>query len=66
VESFAADNGGAVLKRIPVTAAQLGEAEQAELRIEVDRTFVPSKQPAGGKDVRELGLRVYHAYVEAR
>ena len=46
VESFAADNGGAVLKRILVSAAQLGEAEQAELRVEVDRTFVPSKLPA--------------------
>jgi hypothetical protein len=66
VESFTADNGGAVLKRIAVSAAQLGDAEQAELRVEVDRTFVPSKLPAGGKDVRELGLRVYHAYVEAR
>lgn len=66
VETFPADNAGAVLKRIPVSAAQLGPNDQAELRIEVDRTFVPSKLPAGGKDVRELGLRVYHAYVEAR
>lgn len=66
VESFAADNGGAVLKRILVPAAQLGDAEQAEIRVAVDRTFVPSKLPAGGKDLRELGLRVYHAYVEAR
>ena len=66
VDTFVADNAGAVLKRIPVSAAQLGPNDQAELRVEVDRTFVPSKLPAGGKDVRELGLRVYHAYVEAR
>jgi hypothetical protein len=35
--------------------------------LDVDRTFVPSKLAAnGGKDVRELGIRVYHAFVEAR
>jgi len=66
VRTFAADNGAPVLMRIPVTADQLGAAEMAELRIEVDRTFVPSKLPAGGKDMRELGIRVYHTFVEAR
>lgn len=66
VATFPADNGGALLKRIPVSAAQLGQDEMAELRVEVDRTFVPSKLPAGGKDMRELGIRVYHAFVEAR
>ena len=38
----------------------------AELRIELDKTFVPAKLPAGGRDARELGIRVYHAFVEAR
>ena len=38
----------------------------AELRIEVDQTFVPAKLPAGGHDTRELGIRVYHAFVEPR
>jgi hypothetical protein len=38
----------------------------AELRVEVDRTFVPAKLPAGGRDVRELGLRVYNVFVETR
>ncbi len=66
VETFAADNAVPVLKRVQIPAAQLGTGEMAELRIEVDRTFVPSQLPAGGKDLRELGLRVYHAFVEAR
>ncbi len=51
---------------MPITAAQLGDAEMAEVRIDVDRTFVPSRLAAGGKDDRELGLRVYHAFFEAR
>ena len=55
-----------VLHRIPVTAAQLGTAEMSEFRIEVDRTFIPAKFPNAGNDARELGVRVFHAYVERR
>jgi hypothetical protein len=32
-----------------------------ELSIDVDRTFKP-----GGPDPRELGIRVFHTYVEPR
>jgi hypothetical protein len=35
----------------------------AELRISVDRTFVPSAIGAG-QDVRELGFRIYHLFVD--
>ena len=66
VDTFPAGSGTPTLKRIPITAAQLGTNEMAELRIEVDRTFVPAKLPAGGKDVRELGVRVYNVFVETR
>jgi hypothetical protein len=55
-----------VLKRIPLTAAQLGTAEMSELRISVDKTFVPALATANSKDPRELGVRVFHAFVDAR
>jgi hypothetical protein len=56
-----------VLKKIPLTAAQLGMAEMAELRISVDKTFVPVLVTgANSKDPRELGVRVFHAFVDAR
>jgi hypothetical protein len=55
-----------VLHRLPVTAAQLGTAEMSAFRIEVDKTFVPAKFPNAGGDARELGVRVFHAYVERR
>ncbi len=59
---------GEVLKKIPVTAAQLGTGEMAEIRIGVDNTFVPSLVPVlkNLNDTRELGLRVFHAFVEAQ
>jgi hypothetical protein len=66
VSTFAAGNTVPELRRIPITAAQLGAKDMAEVRIEVDRTFVPAKLPNAGKDGRELGLRVYHLFIEPR
>jgi len=66
VTTLTADSGARKLEKIPITAAQFGSSEQSEIRLVVDRTFVPAKLPAGGKDVRELGIRVYHAFVEVR
>jgi hypothetical protein len=38
-----------------------------EIRIGVDRTFVPALVPgSNSKDSRELGIRVFHAFVEPR
>jgi hypothetical protein len=55
------------LRRIPMTAAQLGDGEMAELRISVDKTYVPALLPAANsKDPRELGIRVFHAFVDPR
>ena len=61
IGTFAADAKERMLVTFPMTAAQLGDAEVAELSIDVDQTFVP-----GGSDVRELGIQVFHAFVEAK
>lgn len=66
VETFAADHRDRTLLRIPITAAQLGTNEMAEIRLDVDHTFVPANLPGGGRDTRELGIRVYHAFVANR
>lgn len=66
VQTFAADSIKATLLRIPITAAQLGPNDMTDLRLELDKTFVPAKLPAGGRDTRELGIRVYHLVVEGR
>jgi hypothetical protein len=48
-------------------AAQLGTADMSEVVISVDKTFVPAIV-SGGKstDPRELGVRVFHAFVDPR
>jgi hypothetical protein len=55
------------LRRIPLTPAQLGDAEMAELHIRVDKSWIPAQVPeARSGDKRELGIRVFHAFVDAR
>ena len=66
VTTFAASALTPALVRVPITAAQLGAADMTDIRIELDKTFVPAKLPAGGRDSRELGMRVYHVFVEER
>jgi len=60
VGQFTADSKAPKLVTFPLTAAQLGSADMVELTIDVDRTFKP------GDDTRELGIRVFHTYVEPK
>lgn len=51
--------------KFPIAAAQLGDAEMSELRFTTDKTFVPALEPgATSNDPRELGARVFHAFVQ--
>jgi hypothetical protein len=54
------------LRKIALKAAQLGAGDVAEIVISVDKTYVPAVLVAGNKDPRELGVRVFHAYVDPR
>lgn len=54
-----------VLHRLPLSASILGEASEIELRLEVDRVFVPAEQPdSKTADDRALGAHVLAAYVD--
>ena len=56
-----------MLHKIPLSTAQLGSEDIAELRIGVDKTFVPALLPGStNKDPRELGVRVFHAFIEPK
>ncbi len=59
--TFAADSRDKELLTFPITAAQLGQGDMAEIVVDLDRTFTP-----GGGDTRELGIRVFHAFVDPR
>lgn len=61
IGTFTADAKDARLVTVPISAAQLGNTDVVELVIEVDRTF-----RAGGADTRDLGIRVFHAFIEPK
>lgn len=56
-----------LLHKTTLTAAQLGAADMVDLSLEVDKTWVPALVPAANsRDPRELGIRVFHAFIEPR
>lgn len=53
-----------VLKKIRVSAKDLGDEEWVDLRLAMNQSFVPNQlDPPLNNDDRELGLNVYHLYV---
>jgi hypothetical protein len=67
IDSFALAPGHKELRKIPVSKAQLGDAEAVEVTVAADKTFVPATMPQlKSTDPRELGIRVFRAYVQPR
>lgn len=53
------------LHKTPLTVDQLGTGDMVEVTLDVDKTFVPALNPSGNnRDPRELGVRIFHAFVE--
>jgi hypothetical protein len=52
-----------VLRKIPIGASAWGAGDNVELKIAVDKTFVPEAVSTSAHDTRELGIRVLHAAV---
>lgn len=67
VDRFTLATSEEELRKFPIGVAQLGTGETVEMRITVDRTFIPLNIPAlKSNDPRELGVRVFRAYLEPR
>ncbi|MGE3178099.1 MAG: hypothetical protein AB7O32_11555 [Vicinamibacterales bacterium] len=67
LDEFTVQPDTPVLRKMTLPAARMGDLEMAELQVVVDTTFVPSL--VGGStssDKRELGVRVFHAFVDPR
>ena len=61
IATFPADSKAPKILTYPVAAAQLGPNDMSDLVFDVDKTFKP-----GGTDARELGIRVFHVYIEPK
>ena len=65
IEQFEVTPKNEQLRRIALKADQMGTGEMAELELSVDKTFVPMQISGGtSKDPRELGVRVFHAFIQ--
>ena len=52
-----------VLRKIPLPTSVWGSAQNAEIALMIDKTFVPSALSPSNHDTRELGIRVLHLAV---
>jgi hypothetical protein len=67
VDSFPLPSGRQELRRISLTPQQMGDGDTVELAIVADKTFVPASVPQlKSLDSRELGVRVFHIFVEPK
>ena len=67
IDTFSIKPKEELIRKPRITAAQLGAADVIDLKIAVDKTYVPAVITNGAsRDPRELGVRVFHAYVQAK
>ena len=65
IDSFTLEPKKELIRKPTITAAQLGTADVVDLKISVDKSYVPAVITNGAnRDPRELGVRVFHAYVQ--
>jgi hypothetical protein len=64
IDTFQVSTPDEAIRKIAIKSAQFGPEEVVVIRIGVDKTFVPALVKPGSRDPRELGIRVFHAFVE--
>jgi hypothetical protein len=67
LDRFTLNDKETVLRKIAIPAAAFGNADTVEITIDAGSSFVPKATPAANsQDPRELGVRVFHAFIEPR
>ena len=66
LHEFAVDTNDRTYRELCLRAADLGTSQTIKLELYVDQTFVPAEHGGSPTDDRELGVRVFHAFLEPR
>jgi hypothetical protein len=67
VDSFVLTTRDEVMRKTLVSGAQFGTGDTVDMRLLVEPSFTPALLPAANsKDPRELGIRVFHAFIEPK
>ena len=64
IDTFQVSSPDEAIRKIAIKSAQFGPEEMVTMRVAVDKTFVPALVTPGSRDSRELGIRVFHVFVE--
>jgi hypothetical protein len=64
LDTFTLAPGQDAVRRTRITTDILGTGDMVELKLQVDKTFVPSIVSSTSRDPRELGIRVFHLFFE--
>lgn len=62
IDTFAITSDQSFMKKYEVPKSKLGNDKMLEIKVSVDRTFVPAQDNVSA-DTRELGMRVYELYL---
>jgi hypothetical protein len=67
IDTFKVADREPVMRKVAISAAQLGAGDMVEMKLDTGVSFVPAQTPvAKSSDQRELGVRVFHAFVEPK
>ena len=67
IDSLLLETSGETFHRVTVSADDFGDDDTTELTFRVDQTFIPAELPgSSGEDNRQLGVRVFYAFLETR
>ncbi len=67
IDSFLLETSGETFHIVTVSADDFGDDDTTELTFHVDQTFIPDELPgSNGEDSRQLGVRVFYAFLETR
>ncbi len=67
IDTFKVADREPVMRKVSISAAQLGAGDMVEMKLDTGESFVPAQTPvAKSSDQRELGVRVFHAFVEPK
>jgi hypothetical protein len=67
IDTFTLTSREEIVRKVAIAAGQFGDDDSVDVGIRVNQTFVPAMVAAAqSTDARELGVRIFHAYIEPK
>ena len=63
IETFSISSNQPVMKKYDVPKSMLGNEKMVDVKLAVDKSFIPASVEKASRDTRDLGVRVYQLYL---